>query len=85
MRKSLASIFVLLLLTVTMVVGLTLVSAYAEEPVTVTASNDVEKVYDGEKSTVSVTVSGAKNCTYAWTKDGMRDTDKAILDIMLDG
>ena len=85
MRKSLASIFVFLLLTVTMVVGLTLVSAYAEEPVTVTASADVEKVYNGEESTVSATVSGAENCTYSWTKDGMRDTDKAILDIMLDG
>ena len=76
MRKSLASIFVLLLLTVTMVVGLTLVSAYAEEPVTVTASDDVEKVYNGEESTVSVTVSGAENCTYSWTKDGVAYSDK---------
>ena len=71
MRKSLASIFVLLLLTVTMVVGLALVSAYAEEPVTITASPDVEKVYNGKESTVSVTVSGVENCTYAWTKDGV--------------
>ena len=76
MRKSLASIFVLLLLTVTMVVGLTLVSAYAEEPVTVTASDGVEKVYNGEESIVSVTVSGAENCTYSWTKDGAPYSDK---------
>ena len=72
MRKSLASILVLLLLTVTMLLGLGLVSAFAEEGTepTVTATSDVSAVYDGKEHTVGVTVTGGENVTYSWTKNG---------------